>query len=139
MKKADCIFCKLAGGDIPTTTLYEDNDFRIIFDASPATVGHALILPKDHAANVFEISDELQAKAYILAKKAAAVLVDVFHADGINILQNNNEAAGQSVFHFHIHLIPRYNNDNAILSWAPGTQDENALADALSLIRERLG
>ncbi len=139
MKKADCIFCKLAGGDIPTTTLYEDNDFRIIFDASPATVGHALILPKDHAANVFEISDELQARAYILAKRAAAVLVDIFHADGINILQNNNEAAGQSVFHFHIHLIPRYNNDNAILSWAPGTQDEKALADALSLIRERLG
>ena len=138
MKNDNCIFCKIANGDIPTMTLYEDEDFRIIFDASPATIGHALILPKDHVANVFEISDELQAKAYKLAKKAAAVLTEVFKADGINILQNNNEAAGQSVFHFHIHLIPRYAGDKAMMSWAPGEQNKEALEAGLAKIRELL-
>ena len=120
MKDDNCIFCKLANGDIPTTTLIEDDDFRIIFDAAPASVGHALILPKDHVANVFEIPDELQAKAYVLAKKAATALYEAFGADGINVLQNNNEAAGQSVFHFHIHLIPRYKGDGAMMAWKPG-------------------
>lgn len=128
----------IANGDIPTMTLYEDDDFRIIFDASPATVGHALILPKEHVANVFAIPDELQAKAYVLAKKAAAAISEVFGADGINILQNNNEAAGQSVFHFHIHLIPRYTGDGAMMSWKPGEQDKAALEEGLAKIREIL-
>ena len=138
MKNDSCIFCKIAGGDIPTMTVYEDEDFRVIYDASPATPGHALILPKDHVANVFEISDELQAKAYILAKKVAAALVQVFGADGINILQNNNEAAGQTVFHFHIHLIPRYNGDKAMISWAPGEQDKERLEASLSELKNLL-
>ena len=137
MKDENCIFCKLANGDIPTTTLLEDENFRVIFDASPATVGHALIIPKDHVANVFEISDELQAKAYQLAKKMAAILVDVFKADGINILQNNNEAAGQTVFHFHIHLIPRYDSDKAMVSWTPGEQNKEVLESALPEIIRR--
>lgn len=139
MKDDNCIFCKLANGDIPTTTVYEDDDFRIIFDAAPATVGHALILPKDHVANVFEIPEELQAKAYVLAKKAASALAEAFGADGINILQNNNEAAGQSVFHFHIHLIPRYKGDGAMMSWKPGEQDTQALEKGLARFREILG
>ena len=138
MKNDNCIFCLLAGGDIPTTTVYEDDDFRVIFDASPATIGHALIIPKDHVANVFEISDELQAKAYVLAKKVAAALVEAFGADGINILQNNNEAAGQSVFHFHIHLIPRYKDDKAMISWAPGEQNKEALEAGLAKLKELL-
>ena len=138
MRDKDCIFCMIANGDIPAMTLYEDDDFRIIFDASPATSGHALILPKDHAANVFAIPDELQAKAYVLAKKAAAAITEVFKADGINILQNNNEAAGQSVFHFHIHLIPRYSGDGAMMSWKPGEQDKAALEEGLAKIREIL-
>lgn len=108
MKDENCIFCKLANGDIPTYTLYEDDDFKVIFDAGPATEGHALILPKDHAADIFELDDELVGKAFVLAKKMAAVLSEVFEADGINILQNNHPAAGQSVFHFHIHMIPRH-------------------------------
>lgn len=138
MKDDNCIFCKLAGGDIPTLSVYEDEDFRVIFDGSPATLGHALILPKCHAANVFELEDELVAKAYILAKKMAGILVKVFHADGINILQNNNEAAGQTVFHFHIHLIPRYKGDGSMVSWAPGSQDVPKLEEAIAEISKRL-
>ena len=138
MKKDDCIFCMIANGDIPTMSLYEDDNFNVIFDASPATLGHALILPKDHAANVFEMPDELLGKAHALAKKVAAALVKVFNADGVNILQNNNEAAGQTVFHFHIHIVPRYKGDGVALGWTPGTQDKEALEKALALISEEL-
>lgn len=139
MKDENCIFCLLANGDIPTMSLYEDEDFNVIFDAAPATVGHCLILPKQHYKNIFEIDEETQAKAFKLAKKLAPVLVDVFDADGINILQNNNEAAGQTVFHYHIHLIPRYQGEKAMVAWVPGKQDVVKLEQALEEIRERLG
>lgn len=107
----NCIFCKIAGGEIPAATLYEDENFRVILDLGPASKGHALILPKAHAANIYEISDELAAKAMILAKKMTRVMTDALHCDGFNIVQNNGECAGQTVFHFHMHLIPRYKND----------------------------
>ncbi len=139
MKDSNCIFCKIANGEIPTMSLYEDGDFNVIFDAGPATTGHALILPKEHFANIYEIDDEVLAKAHKLAKKMAAVLTEVFDADGFNILQNNHEAAGQTVFHFHIHLIPRYRNDGAIGFWKPGEQDKEKLEKALESIREKLG
>lgn len=138
MKNPDCIFCKLANGEIPTMSLYEDEDFNVIFDAGPATFGHALILPKEHYANIYEIDEEVLAKAYKLAKKMAIVMTDVFKADGFNILQNNNEAAGQSVFHFHIHLIPRYENDHAIGMWTPGEQDKEKLEGAIVEIKNRM-
>lgn len=138
MKKDDCIFCLLAGGDIPTMSLYEDEDFRVIFDAAPASRGHALILPKEHAANVFELPDELVAKAHVLAKKVAGALMEVFAADGINILQNNNEAAGQTVFHYHIHLIPRYKDEGGILMWKCGEQDKDALEAAIAALKNML-
>ncbi|MCF0229767.1 MAG: HIT family protein [Parasporobacterium sp.] len=138
MKDDNCIFCKLANGDIPTYSLYEDDDFNVIFDAGPATVGHALIIPKEHAANIFELSEELTGRAFILAKKMAAVMTEVFGADGFNILQNNNAAAGQSVFHFHIHLIPRYENDHAIGMWTPGEQEKEKLESAIVKIREMM-
>ena len=101
-------------------------------------MGHALILPKSHAANIFEMDDELLGKAHVLAKKMAAVLTEVFDADGINILQNNNPAAGQSVFHFHIHLIPRHNDDNALKMWTPGEQDKEKLEASIEEIRKRM-
>lgn len=138
MKDENCIFCKLAGGDIPTMSIYEDEDFNVIFDGNPATAGHALILPKSHAANVFELDDELVAKAYVLAKKVAKALVEVFNADGINILQNNNEAAGQTVFHFHIHLIPRYKDGENIVNWTPGVQNTGLLEEAAVKLKELL-
>lgn len=138
MKDDNCIFCKLANGDIPTMSFYEDEDFKVIFDGSPATLGHCLILPKSHAANIFELDNELTGKAFQLAKKLAPILTDVFGADGINILQNNNEAAGQTVFHFHIHLIPRYKDDGKMVSWTPGTQDVPKLEAAADELKKRL-
>ena len=121
MRDDKCIFCKIANGEIPSATLYEDEDFRVILDLGPATKGHALILPKNHFANLFEIPEDMDAKAFILAKKIAKKKKDVFGCDGVNIVQNNGVAAGQTVFHFHIHLIPRYEGDHAGVTWKPGT------------------
>lgn len=117
----NCIFCKIANGEIPSATLYEDEDFRVILDLGPAAVGHSLILPKKHAANLFELPDETAAKAIKVAKEVGRKLKDGLGADGLNVVQNNGEAAGQTVFHFHMHLIPRFNGDNAGVTWTPGT------------------
>ena len=115
----DCIFCKIANGEIPSATLYEDEEFRVILDLGPASKGHSLILPKKHAANIYELPDEIAAKAMVLAKKMATKLRDGLNCDGFNVVQNNGEIAGQTVFHFHMHLIPRYKNakNNDILIW----------------------
>ncbi|MDY5704607.1 MAG: HIT family protein [Lachnospiraceae bacterium] len=110
MKDENCIFCKLANGDIPTNTIYEDEDFRVILDADPASKGHALILPKQHYKNIYDLDPEVAKKLFPLAQKLAIHMTEVLHCDGFNILQNNNEVAGQTVFHFHLHLIPRYEN-----------------------------
>ena len=120
MKDCNCIFCKIANGEIPSTTLYEDEDFRVILDLGPATRGHALLLPKNHFANLFELDDETAQKAILVAKKMAGKMKAALGADGFNLVQNNGEAAGQTVFHFHMHLIPRYENDNAGILWEPG-------------------
>ena len=114
-------FCKIAGGEIPSSTVYEDEDFRVILDLGPATKGHALILPKNHSPIFLKYRKIMDAKAFILAKKIAKKMKDVFGCDGVNIVQNNGVAAGQTVFHFHIHLIPRYEGDHAGVTWKPGT------------------
>ena len=111
MKDNHCIFCKLANKDIPTNIIYEDEKFTVIMDASPATKGHALILPKNHAANIYELPDKDAADIFVLAKKMAKKMTEILQCDGFNIVQNNGEVAGQTVFHFHMHLIPRYLND----------------------------
>mgnify|MGYP000780679990 CR=1 FL=1 len=129
MKDDNCIFCKLANGDIPTNTIYEDADFRVILDASPATKGHALILPKQHYANMFEMDDEVLAKAAKLAKKVITHEKEVLGCDGYNVLQNNGEAAGQTVFHFHMHLIPRYKEDGQKIGWNPGSPSQEELEE----------
>lgn len=119
MRDETCIFCKIIAGEIPARTIYEDNDFKVILDASPASKGHALILPKDHCANIYEIDEKLLSKAAALAKKLAVNMTEVLGCDGLNLVQNNGEIAGQTVFHFHMHLIPRYKamkNDD-ILNW----------------------
>lgn len=134
----DCIFCKLANGEIPTHTLYEDDDFRVIFDLGPATKGHALVIPKKHYANIFEIDNEMVGKAFVLAKKMATTMKDTFQCDGFNLIQNNGEIAGQSVFHFHIHLIPRYKGDNAIKLWKPGKTTDEELEKLAEEIKANL-
>ena len=131
----NCIFCKIANGEIPSATLYEDEDFRVILDLGPASKGHALILPKEHAANIFELPDDLAAKAIVLAKNIAATLKEGLNADGVNIVQNNGEVAGQTVFHFHMHIIPRYKGDTVNMTWKPGELTEDAKEEILGLFK----
>ena len=130
MIKSDCIFCKIANGEIPSKTLYEDDSFRVILDISPASKGHAIILPKNHASNIYELSNEDAGKIMIVAKKVATVLKEVLSCDGMNILQNNGETAGQTVFHLHVHLIPRYKNDDVTIHWMAG-KEGNTLEDTI--------
>ena len=111
MKDEKCIFCKISGGEIPSKTIYEDEEFRVILDISPATKGHALIIPKEHYANIYEMPEETAAHVMILAKKLAAHMTEVLKCDGLNIMHNNWAAAGHTVFNFHMHLIPRYEQD----------------------------
>ena len=132
---SDCIFCKIANGEIPSATLYEDEDFRVILDLGPASKGHALILPKAHAANIYEISDDMAAKAMILAKKMATKMTEALKCDGFNIVQNNGEPAGQTVFHFHMHLIPRYEGDQGGITWKPGTLTDEVKNEILEKLK----
>ena len=134
MKACKCIFCKIVNGEIPSTTLYEDEDCSVILDLGPATRGHALLLPKNHFANLFELDDETAQKAILVAKKMAGKMKDALGADGFNLVQNNGEAAGQTVFHFHMHLIPRYENDNAGILWEPGETTPEDMAEVKRLV-----
>lgn len=138
MKDDNCIFCKLANKDIPTNIIYEDDRFTVILDASPATKGHALILPKNHAANIYELPDEDASAVFVLAKKLATKMTEILHCDGFNIVQNNGECAGQTVFHFHMHLIPRYQGDTVGITWTPGELSDQDKEEILSKVRAQL-
>lgn len=129
--KDDCIFCKLANGVFPTNYIYEDEDFKVILDASPATKGHALILPKEHYANIYEMDEELLGKAMKLGKKIIEHETKVLNCDGYNVVQNNGVAAGQTVFHYHMHLIPRYGetNDRTMVNWKPNEIPEDEMKE----------
>jgi histidine triad (HIT) family protein len=112
---SSCIFCKIIKGDIPSTTVYEDEYFKAILDISPAAKGHILILPRQHSDNLLELDSESAARALSVAQKIAKAQMEALKCDGINLLQNNGEAAGQTVNHFHIHLIPRYKDDKVVI------------------------
>ena len=136
MKDSNCIFCKIANGEIPARALYEDEDFKVILDRGPASKGHALLLPKEHFANLYELDDETAAKILPVAKKVAAKMTKAFGCDGFNLVQNNGECAGQTVFHFHLHMIPRYEDEKErIISWTPGEisdEEIEVLADKVA-------
>ena len=133
---SDCIFCKIANGEIPSATLYEDEDFRVILDLGPASKGHALILPKAHYADIYELPEEVAAKVFVLASKMAKKMTEALGCDGFNIVQNNKEVAGQTVFHFHMHLIPRYVGDQVGLTWKPGTLTDEMKQEILDKVKE---
>lgn len=138
MKKDDCIFCKIANGDIPSTTLYEDDMFRVILDLGPASKGHGLILPKEHFDNLYELDDAYASKVMILAKRMAKAMTKALDADGFNLVQNNGEVAGQTVFHFHMHLIPRYEGEQNVIQWTPGEVSKEEMAQIAQKVQEAL-
>ncbi|MDI9242439.1 HIT family protein [Fusibacillus kribbianus] len=138
MKEENCIFCKIANGEIPAATLYEDDLFRVILDLGPASKGHALILPKNHFADLLALDEETSAKVLAVAAKVGAAMKKSLHCDGFNLVQNNGEAAGQTVFHFHMHIIPRYEGGPRMVSWEPGQPTKEELAELAECIRQEL-
>ncbi len=135
MRNENCIFCKILNGEIPSAKLYEDEDFAIILDVGPASFGHALIIPKEHYANLFEMPEEMLSKCMKLAKVWGDKLVKALNADGLNLVQNNGLAAGQTVFHYHLHMIPRYEGDSVGGLWTPGSLSEEQKKEILEKVK----
>ena len=108
---ANCVYCKIINKELPAFVLYENDCFLVILDRYPASPGHALIISKQHAEDIFALPAETAARVFPLAQKIAQALKDALDCTGVNIVQNNGATAGQSVFHFHTHVIPRYDND----------------------------
>ena len=112
----NCIFCKIINKQIPSSVVYEDNDVIAFLDISQATKGHTLVLPKKHYANLLEIEEDVLAKVIKVAKTIATSMQDSLGAKGFNLVNNCNEIAGQSVMHFHLHIIPRYDHEEFVIA-----------------------
>lgn len=136
--KEDCIFCKIANGMIPSATIYENSDFKVILDVSPASKGHTLILPKEHFDNIFDMDADTAGKLFSLAAAVARALKQAINCDGMNIVQNNGEVAGQTVFHFHMHVIPRYEGDRVNVTWEPGQATAEQLNELAAIVKREL-
>lgn len=133
-----CIFCKIANGEIPSISVYEDESFKVIMDINPANLGHSLVICKEHYANIFEMPKELTAKAFAVAKKVAEAVKKATDCDGVNILQNNGEVAGQTVFHFHIHIIPRLKGDTVTMGFGDFKTDEDSIKGIAEEIKKNI-
>ncbi len=133
-----CIFCKIANGEIPSATVYEDDMFRVIMDLGPASKGHALILPKSHAADITELDEEIASKVLPLAARLGKAMKKSLGCAGFNLVQNNGETAGQTVQHFHIHVIPRYVGGPEMVVWEPQSSNKEELAQLAKAIADAL-
>lgn len=138
MREDNCIFCKIANGAIPSSTVYEDEEFRVILDLGPASKGHALILPKEHYTDVCDLDEKTAAKIFPLAAKIGTAMKKSLGCAGFNLVQNNGTAAGQTVFHFHVHVIPRYEGGPEIVSWTPGEETPDELSKTAEKIKKAL-
>jgi len=138
MKDNNCIFCKIANGDIPSATVCENEDCRVILDMSPASRGHALILPKQHFKDLCEADSDVSSKLLPLAGAVGTAMKKGLGASGFNVVQNNGASAGQTVFHLHIHVIPRYEDGSSMVTWEPGKAGAEELEQTSELIRKEL-
>ncbi len=138
MKDDTCIFCKIANGEIPSATVYEDEEFRVILDLGPASRGHALILPKSHFKDLCEADAATAGKLFPLAGKIGAAMKAGLGASGFNVVQNNGICAGQTVFHLHVHIIPRYEGGPKMVAWDPGKAAPEELTEIAAEIKRAL-
>lgn len=131
----NCIFCKIIAGDIPSMRVYEDDVCVAILDINPAAPGHTLILPKKHYQDLFEMDEETAGKLLMVAKEIGKRQMERLGAQGVNLVQNNGAAAGQTVLHFHLHVIPRFENDGSMVLWnptEPSMDDLKAICEKLA-------
>ena len=138
MKKQDCIFCRIISGEIPSTTIYENSKFKVIMDIATANKGHVLILPKEHYDNIYDIDTATAGELFELAVMTARALKSVLDCDGMNILQNNGTVAGQTVFHFHMHIIPRYEGDTVNIGWKELSYEDGEMEQLREAIRKEM-
>ena len=113
----NCIFCKIIAGEIPSAVIFEDEEFKAILDRFPGNIGNVLVLPKKHYSNIFDIDEDVAGRLFRLATKIAKNMKEVLGFEAMNVVQNNGSLAGQTVHHFHLHLIPRYENDKVQIKW----------------------
>lgn len=135
---SNCVFCKVINKEISSNILYEDEDFQVILDSGPATKGHAILLTKKHFVNLFEMDSETAGKLFPVVLKVATVLKETLNCSGFNLVQNNGEDAGQTVFHFHLHLIPRYSDDGVGFTWDSKELDKQEAAKLADNIFTRI-
>ncbi len=134
--KDDCIFCKIVAGELPATIVDEDERTVAFMDISPATRGHALVIPRDHADDLLAISPEDLGACAVAAQRLAGRMRERLGADGVNVINSCGAAAWQTVFHFHLHVIPRYVGDPLELPWVPSPGDRDEIADAGAQLRD---
>lgn len=134
----NCIFCRIAAGEIPSATLYEDDKVRVILDLNPAARGHALVLPKRHYKDVTTMPKTLLGHVMKIGGQIGSAQKKAFGYDGFNLIQNNGRAAGQSVFHFHLHVIPRQKGDGVLGLWAPGSTTPEEMQETKEKIAAQL-
>jgi histidine triad (HIT) family protein len=127
MAEPDCIFCKIVAGEIPSTRVHEDDRTVAFMDVNPGARGHLLVVPKEHAADVHAIGDDDLAAVARTARDMAALQVEKLGAEGVNVIQNNGRAAWQTVFHYHVHVVPRWAGDPIELPWTPSPGDEDEI------------
>jgi histidine triad (HIT) family protein len=132
---ADCIFCKIVAREIPALIIEEDDDALAFMDIAPATRGHALVIPKEHASNLWEIEPDQLAAVAKAAQRVALRIRDRLAPDGLNLVNSNGPAAWQTVFHFHVHVIPRYVGDPLRLPWTPAPGDMEEIAAVAAELR----
>ncbi|MDE0458723.1 MAG: HIT family protein [Chromatiales bacterium] len=130
----DCIFCKIVAGEIPSFKLFEDEATLAFMDINPANEGHALVIPKEHAPDLYAVSDEALVRTAVTAKRVAAALARTLNPDGLNLVQCNGAAAAQSVMHFHVHVLPRVTDDGLAMNWGLKLGD----IDAIGRLAERI-
>ena len=134
----NCIFCKIVAGEIPCFKLHEDDATLAFMDINPASEGHALVIPKEHAADVHAVSEAAIAATVVTAKKVATAIEKTLHPGGMNLVQCNGPAAAQSVMHFHMHVLPRSEGDGLALNWGLEPGDMDAIGALAERIRENL-
>jgi len=135
----DCLFCGIVAGDVPGQIVDSDDHTVAFMDINPATRGHALVVPREHATDLMEISDKDLERTIVAARRLARRMETTLEPDGFNILNACRPAAWQTVFHYHVHVIPRYDDDPLKLPWIPRGADEDAIAAVADQIREGEG
>lgn len=125
----DCLFCKIISGEIPSRKVYEDADCIAFLDINPANPGHVLVVPRGHSENIYDVTENELKKAITAVKKVAVDIKEKLNAQGINVMQNNGRIAGQIVNHIHFHVIPRFENDNMIISYKRTHLTDNQLEE----------